>query len=287
MLSHQLRQIDFLQKQGIQHHVAVVRPVTTKRSKSIKLAQTHAPLPPLVPPRFAESPIIKDRCSISSVSSLFGSEENSKLEFIFTNGVTSVFQLDLSIRDLYENMESITLFWQDKVNQTEQDLKEEIQRMILNHTQEIQDFDSNKNISQLESIPTMLQVLLSSDGTVKAKAVQMKEAPQKEISQRNIRTGDHRAMEEYLLQRKLIIERQKSEIVKFNSECKIMINDIINQYLVTIDPLKVKLNSLLNQYASVQGIPHPLKELIDDFKGINSSFREGPNTGSHRILKIR
>lgn len=261
MQSQKVRQLDIIHPQGLQSRIHVVRPGTQKRAHSIKMVQVRSPLPPFSPPRAVESPKIRERSgsSLGSGSSQFESEGFGCIDFVFTNDVTSIFQLDLSIRDLYENMESITLFWQDKINKTEQDVKEEIQRMIFNHTQEIQDFDTNKNILQFETVPTLLQVLPSSDGTIKAIAVQSQPIHQKGNTKRKIRTGDQRLYEESKLQRSMIIDRQKTEIVKFNSDCKIMLNDIINQYLSTLNPLKSKLENLLDQYYSLQGLYHPLK----------------------------
>lgn len=123
-------------------------------------------------------------------------------------------------------MESITLFWDDKITKTEEDLKKEIQILIMNHIQELQEFDSLKHISQ-QPIPEKIQILPSYDGTIKARAIESTSGS----SNRNIRTGDQRAIEEHISQRKLIIERQKSEIMKFNKDSKSILNDLVQLFI--------------------------------------------------------
>lgn len=62
---------------------------------------------------------------------------------------------------------------------------------------------------------------------------------------------------------------------------------ILSNYLSTIEPLKIKLECLLYQYFSIQGIQHPLKENFDQFKGIHSITHDVPIMNAHRILKIQ
>lgn len=110
-------------------HFHFFKPASPSPAHKKKLISMRAPLPPLIPPTFVESPRIKEDLVISPDSMPldfydYQSEEEDSRNFNSSN----LFHIDLLIRDHWEILESMTLFWQDKLNNTEQDLKEQIQK---------------------------------------------------------------------------------------------------------------------------------------------------------------
>lgn len=209
-------------------------------------------------PVIFESPRIKERLIIAPTTKI--STDNSSNRHTFKGQLSAnstplnnqVF-LDFAIKDLVETIEQIKNRRKNQLEESQKEARVQFQKLLKNHSLQMEVFEKGDEFS----FPNFLEIRPSSNTIIKAKII-----PDKRMIQTPpIDSG-----------KKKLIEQQKREIMKLDSETKKLQAEIISDFESEVFPSQQKLQDLLSEYNSFSETEHLLTSKVEEILKLSSSY---------------